>query len=80
MVSDSLSLAQLRAELARAVMAVKRHPCDETRATVTRLRAAYAEAKLASYVARVVAEAPTLTSAQRERIAALLSPIGGEAR
>ena len=34
-------------------------------------------ARLEDYVARVVAEAPPLTSAQRDRIAALLRPAGG---
>ena len=36
-----------------------------------------AAAKLADYIARVVAEAPPLTSEQRERIASLL--MGGDA-
>lgn len=37
--------------------------------------------RLADYVARVVAEAPSLTDAQRDRIAALLRPArGGGAR
>ncbi|WP_271437791.1 hypothetical protein [Micrococcus luteus] len=36
--------------------------------------------RLADYVARVVAEAPPLTDAQRDRIAALLRPSGGERR
>lgn len=35
--------------------------------------------RLEEYVARVVAEAPPLTDAQRDRIAALLRPVGGEA-
>jgi len=71
-VSESHSLAQLRAAHARAVMAVKRTPCEATRATVDRLRGEYAEAKLADYVAKVVDAAPPLTPAQRDRIAALL--------
>lgn len=36
--------------------------------------------RLADYVARVVAEAPPLTDAQRDRIAALLRPAGGGSR
>jgi hypothetical protein len=38
-----------------------------------------AAAKLEQYVAKVVATAPPLTSAQRDRIAALLRPVGGAA-
>ncbi len=53
-------------------MAAKRNPCEANRATVDRLRGDYAEAKLADYVAKVVAEAPPLTPAQRDRVAALL--------
>lgn len=34
-------------------------------------------AKLEEYVSRVVAEAPQLTPAQVDRIAALLHPVGG---
>lgn len=37
-------------------------------------RRALAAEKLAAYVAKTVAEAPPLTSAQRDRIAALLRP------
>lgn len=36
--------------------------------------------KMAGYVARIVAEAPPLTDAQRDRIAALLRPAGGGGR
>lgn len=36
--------------------------------------------KLAAYVSAVVAEAPPLTDAQRDRIAALLRPAGGGGR
>ena len=36
--------------------------------------------RLAEYVERVVANAPPLTPAQRDRIAALLHPVGGEHR
>jgi len=71
-VSESCSLAQLRAVNARAVMAAKRNPCEATRETVDRLRAEYAEAKLLAYVAKVVGEAPPLTPEQRDRIAVLL--------
>ncbi len=76
--SESHSLAQLRAELARAAMAAKRTPCAETRATLDRLRGEYAEAKLADYVAKVVAAAPPLTDAQRTRLALLLKRGDGE--
>jgi len=71
-VSESCSLAQLRAANARAAMAAKRNPCEATRETVGRLRAEYAAEKLAEYVAKVVAQAPPLTPTQRDRIAALL--------
>ncbi len=77
-VSESHSLAQLRAELARAAMAAKRTPCAETRATLDRLRREYAEAKLADYVAKVVAASPPLTDAQRTRLALLLKRGDGE--
>lgn len=39
-----------------------------------------AAAKLDAYVKKVVAEAPPLTDAQRDRIAALLCPAGGGGR
>lgn len=39
-----------------------------------------AAARLTDYVAAVVAEAPPLTDAQRDRIAALLRPAGGGGR
>jgi hypothetical protein len=32
---------------------------------------------LAAYVSRIVSEAPPLTDAQRDRLAALLAPAGG---
>ena len=77
MVSASLSLAQLRAEHARAVMAHKRNPSGVTREAAAQSRAAYTEAKLADYISRVVGNAPPLTAAQRDRLALLLH--GGDA-
>lgn len=44
---------------------------------VTLARRDHAAAKIESYVARVVADAPPLTPAQRDRIASLLQPAGG---
>ena len=52
----------------------------QARANLKTERAKYALDQLGDYVARVVAEAPPLTPAQRDRITALLSPIGGDAR
>lgn len=40
------------------------------------LRRELKEAKLAAYIARVVAEAPALDDAQLEKIALLLRPVG----
>jgi len=67
------SLAQRRAEVARAERQVKHHPDQPEHAErATGLRRDYAAEKLADYVAQVVAQAPPLTAAQRDRIAALL--------
>ena len=44
---------------------------------ITLARRDHAAAKLETYVERVVADAPPLTPAQRDRIAALLRPAGG---
>lgn len=43
-------------------------------------RRALAAEKLAAYVSKTVADAPPLTDAQRDRIAALLRPAGGGGR
>jgi len=54
------------------VAALKRHyPTEPSRAVGTAERDLAAE-KLAAYVAKVVAQAPPLSPAQRDRIAALL--------
>jgi hypothetical protein len=67
------TLAQRRADLARAARQVVRHPGDVDRAErATDLRRDYAAEKLATYVAEVVASAPALTPEQRDRIASLL--------
>jgi len=70
------SLATRRAELARAQRQVNRQPDQpdqpEHTARVLGLRRDYAAGKLAAYVAEVVAKAPPLSPAQRDRIAALL--------
>jgi hypothetical protein len=76
-VSDSLTLAQLRANHARAVMAHKRNPSPATREAAAQLRTAYTEAKLTEYIKRVVDEAPPLDDATRDRLALLLK--GGDA-
>jgi len=67
------SLARRRAELARAERQKHLNPGDPARIERARqLRGDYAAAKLADYVAAVVASAPPLTAAQRQQIAALL--------
>jgi len=76
-VSASLSLAQLRAEHARAVMAHKRNPSGVTREAAAQLRAAYTEAKLAEFISRVLDNAPPLEDAQIDHLALLLR--GGDA-
>lgn len=62
--SITLTPAQQRAELARAARRAQRSNAPEDRRAVATLRA--------EYVAKVVAEAPPLTPAQRDRIAVLL--------
>jgi hypothetical protein len=67
------SLATRRAEIARAERHRRRRPEDPARAEhAVDVRRDYATEKLAEYVGKVVAEAPPLTPAQRDRIAALL--------
>ncbi len=67
------SLADRRAEIARAQRQVNLHPDQPERTErVLKLRRDYAAEKLAAYVNAVVAKAPPLTPAQRDRIAALL--------
>jgi hypothetical protein len=61
------TLAQQRAEIARRS---RRGDAAGERAA----RAAYAEAKLAAYIEKVVSDAPDLTDEQRERLAVLLRP------
>lgn len=39
-----------------------------------------AASKLADYINRVISQAPPLTNEQRERLSALLAPVGGGAR
>ncbi len=70
--SITLTPAQQRAELARAARRAQRSNAPEDRRAVATLRAEYATAKLAEYVAKVVGEAPPLTPEQRDRIAVLL--------
>lgn len=48
-------------------------------ADVTELRAQLKAERLEDYIARVVDSAPPLTDEQRERLAALLRPVGGDA-
>jgi len=67
------SLATRRAELARAERQKRLNPGDPERVErASELRRNYAAEKLAEYVAKVVAQAPPLTPAQRDRVAILL--------
>ena len=67
------SLATRRAELARAERQKHLNPGDPERVEhASQLRRDYAAEKLADYVAKVVAQAPPLTPAQRDKIAVLL--------
>ncbi len=67
------ALATRRAELARAERQKRLNPGDPGRVEhASQLRRDYAAEKLAEYVVKVVAQAPPLTPAQRDRIAALL--------
>ncbi len=69
----SEALANRRAALARAERQKSRNPDQpEYVELVLGRRRDYAEAKLADYVAAVVAKAPPLTAAQQGRLAALL--------
>lgn len=63
-----MSWTQTRSKLAHTL---KKDPAADTTALRIQLKAEHLEA----YVARVVAEAPPLTAAQRDRIAALLAPV-----
>lgn len=72
-----MSTALLR-ERGRVASLTRSRPADDPELIEAR-RNLRAE-KLAEYVARVVAEAPPLTDAQRDRIAALLRPAGGGGR
>lgn len=66
-----MSTAVLR-ERGRVASLTRSRPADDPE--LIEARANLAAEKLAEYVARVVAEAPPLTDAQRDRIAALLRP------
>ena len=66
-----------RAKIARASVLTRYH--DEADAVVVDARRDAAAARVEDYVARVVAEAPPLTDAQRDRISTLLRPAGGDA-
>ena len=67
------SLATRRAEIARAERHRRHRPDDPERAEhANELRRDYAAERLAEHVAKVVAAAPPLSPAQRDRIAALL--------
>ncbi len=68
----------MRARLARASRRAKRTDDPTDRAEVRRLQSEYAAERLADYVREVVAKFPPLTDAQRDSIAALLRPIGGD--
>jgi len=63
---------QARARIARASRQYGRNSPE-----VAQARRDHAAEKIAAYVARVVADAPPLTTDQRDRIARLLTPAGG---
>jgi hypothetical protein len=63
--------------IARAKLAAnKRHYPEANHDTLSRN---LAEANLAAYITRVVDAAPPLTPEQRDKLAALLRPVGGGA-
>lgn len=62
---------------ARADLGVA-HRAGDT-ASITTARRDLAAEKIAQYVERTVSSAPPLTDEQRDRIAALLRPVGGAA-
>lgn len=67
-----------RAERARvASLSRSRTPDDPD---LIAARGALAAERLAAYIEKTVAEAPPLTSAQRDRLALLLRPATGDAR
>lgn len=68
----SSPVLQARAQLA---VATRRRDPEQ----IANARRDLAAEKLAQYVARTVADAPPLTAEQRDRIAALLRPTGGDA-
>lgn len=69
-----INLASRRTAVARAARHVKSHPSDsEARSALTLVRIDLAEAKLAAYIERTVAEAPELTADSRARLAQLLT-------
>ncbi len=71
--SENQSLAARRADVARAERQKHLNPGDPERVEhASQLRRDYAAEKLAEYVAKVVAQAPPLTPAQRDRVAILL--------
>jgi hypothetical protein len=73
MAAPSATVAKLRASLARRTQS---YPPDHKQ--VVDARRDFAAAKIADYIAKVVAEAPPLTDEQRVRICALLRA-GGDA-
>lgn len=72
-----MSTAVLR-ERGRVASLTRSRPADDPQ--LIEARRDLAAAKLDAYVKRVLAEAPPLTDAQRDRIAALLRPAGGGGR
>lgn len=66
-----------RAAVARANVLHRHRPAGHPELIDARREAA--AATLADYVSAIVTDAPPLTDAQRDRIAALLRPAGGEA-
>lgn len=66
------------AERARVASLSRSRPVDDPE--LIRARQSLKAMKLEEYVSRIVAEAPPLTDAQRDRIAALLRPAGSGAQ
>lgn len=63
-------MSEMPAHRARLAATLRHHPDADT----TEIRRDLRAAKLADYIRKVVDEAPPLTDAQRERLAAILSP------
>lgn len=75
--TESPSLAERRAELARAARQRKLHPADPARAEyAAELHGIYKSEKIAAYIRAVVDDAPALTTEQVDRLVVLLRGAG----